>query len=214
MKLSTKILLASSLSIGIAGFGAFLFMPSAVSNTAQSFIGKVQKESNIRTSTVSALKGTKELVTAQADINITTDATIYSSGISEYLGIKNQVVYTTTGTLKAGYDLSQITEDAIRVSGNVVTITLPVPKIISSYLDTEHQVIYDHRDLFAPATSPEVLGMAQHKANESLNAQSCSSGILNQANEKAPDVFKGILQPIGVSQVLVVATAPNCPVVN
>lgn len=100
-------------------------------------------------------------------------------------------IFTAKARVKAGVDLSLLTESAIKIDKKQITITLPSPTITSKEI-LETKSYYEKDGLFNEITNDdtlEVLGTFEQQ----LEQQAIESGILSQAEEHAKLVVQNLL---------------------
>lgn len=128
---------------------------------------------------------------------------------SELFGISvgsAEILYVAAGQVRAGVDLSQITESDITSDG-VIRVRLPKAKILSSQLDIENSYAYDVREsfLFAPDTI-SLHSEAQKIALDRVVSAALKGGILKASADNAAQVLEKFLEGFLGEDVIVEAT--------
>lgn len=104
-------------------------------------------------------------------------------------------IFTVKAKVKAGIDLSALTEDDVKIIGDAITITLPEPQITSKEILSYKA--YDEKDgLFNEITNEDTL-MALEEFTKNLDQQALENGLLEEADERTQQVLSNILKIMG-----------------
>lgn len=104
-------------------------------------------------------------------------------------------IFTVKAKVKAGIDLSALTEDDVKIIGDAITITLPEPQITSKEILSYKA--YDEKDgLFNEITNEDTL-MALEEFTKNLDQQALENGLLEEADERTQQVLRNILKIMG-----------------
>lgn len=127
-----------------------------------------------------------------------------------------RLLYIARGEIRAGVDLSELTDTDIRASYNQIEIDLPSAKILDSKIDVNHSRVYDYDRGFlnlGPDVAPQLQTLAQRKTLIRLVDTACNEGILNSANIKAKETVAQLLTISGYEQVKVnISQSQSCGV--
>jgi hypothetical protein len=122
--------------------------------------------------------------------------------------IYERLVLIACGRVKAGIDLTQLTEDDVRVvdNGRTVRVKLPPPALQDAYLiDDSSQActtrVYDRTNLLIIPESRELESQAREKALEAIQLTALESGILDDARRNAQLAIERILLSAGYERV-------------
>lgn len=120
------------------------------------------------------------------------------------------------GEVRAGIDLSQISEEDVTVLSDTIQIRLPPPRIIDSKIDVNRTRVYDYDQGFlnlGPDVGPQLADMAQEQALTKVSVAACENGILEEANERAAIVLQGLFGGVADGRVVEIVTQPaaTCP---
>lgn len=124
---------------------------------------------------------------------------------------ESRLLYVAYGEVRAGIDLSQLSEAAVRTEGDRTIITLPEPTILDKKIDVEQSRIYDYDQGFlnlGPDKIPELLEFAQRETLNNILLKACDHGILREANEKAEVALMGLLGNASFGTVEIQTTKP------
>lgn len=123
-----------------------------------------------------------------------------------------KLLYIARGEIRAGVDLSELTNRDIKVTDNSIEVNLPAPKILDSKIDVNNSRVYDYNRGFlnlGPDVAPQLQTLAQRKTLVQMIDTACNENILQQANIKAKDAIVRLLTTNKDRQVKVTTTAPT-----
>ena len=128
--------------------------------------------------------------------------------LDELLGTKERLLMLVYGEVKAGFDLSKLTEENLWADGTRVRLVLPAPEILSSSIDFDrtHIVFYENT-LLLDQNNPNLQGDALARAKESIEHTALEDNILDKANEYGKTYFENYLYSLGFTDVEVVVDA-------
>ncbi|MBT9313515.1 DUF4230 domain-containing protein [Leptothoe kymatousa] len=170
-----------------------------------------------RTLVVNQVQGASELTTAIFSMEAVVP-TESNRTVGNYVIGQTNLLYVAHGEVRAGIDLSALTEENIEVvdgAGELpprLTVTLPAPKILDSKLDVSRSKVYDYSRGFlnlGPDRAPELQTLAQQEALKRIREGACDEGILNMASERAEVTIRQLLNPLGYDDLTVKVTAPE-----
>lgn len=125
-----------------------------------------------------------------------------------------KLLYIARGEIRAGIDLSQLTDSDIKITPDGIEINLPPAKILDSKIDVNHSRVYDYHRGFlnlGPDVAPQLQTLAQRKTLVDIVNTACQADILEQTNIKAKEAIIQLLSHAGHQQIEVKTTAPsNC----
>lgn len=175
-----------------------LFKFSAAESKVENFTPLVQRIENIQ-----------ELSTTVQTIETVVPASAERK-IGDLPLATTRLLYIARGEIKAGVDLSQLTDADIVVSNNSIEINLPPAKILDSKIDVNHSRVYDYDRGFlnlGPDVAPQLQTLAQRETLSKAIATACQEGILDNANLKAKEAITQLLMNSDPRQVTVNTTA-------
>ncbi len=109
------------------------------------------------------------------------------------------LVLNAYGTVEAGIDLSQLSEDDVTIStdGTTLTIKLPPVQIFSVYMDNEKTYVLDREQGLLASANPELESDARRYAESTILNAVCEDGIMQRATYDSQEVmqqFLGLLE--------------------
>lgn len=207
LKLQTSAII---LAVGaVTGAGALLAIqgPDFFNNVAAAVVSVQDPETKIESVVINKIQSAGELSTITYELTTPVDI----SATQSIIGIPRttSLTYMASGTVKAGVDLSQITEASIFQQGEQMIIQLPAPKILTTTINVkESYVVYSQQQFLGPDKGAELVDLAQEDAVNELQAKACSDAILTKANEEAVNLLMKLLSDID-GQILIQATEPD-----
>lgn len=127
---------------------------------------------------------------------------------------ETNLLYVARGEVKAGLDLSKISETNVVIAGDTLKITLPAPQILDEKIDVNQSQVYDYDRGFlnlGPDVAPELQTQAQRQTLAKIKETACQQKILDQANEKAVILISQLMETAGYEKVEVITTeSQNC----
>ncbi|MEO0351157.1 MAG: DUF4230 domain-containing protein [Cyanobacteria bacterium P01_A01_bin.15] len=173
-----------------------------------------------RTLVVNQVQGASELTTAIFSMEAVVP-TESNRTVGNYVIGQTNLLYIAHGEVRAGIDLSAISEENIEViddSGDLppsLLVTLPAPKILDSKLDVTRSDVYDYDRGFlqlGPDRAPELQTLAQQEALKRIRQGACDEGILTMASERAEVTMRQLIEPMGYGNLTVTVAEPEgCP---
>ncbi len=159
---------------------------------------------DVRSVVVQEVRGASELTTAIWGGN----AVIPASKVRTLLGFQvaeTRLLYLAVGDVRAGVDLSEITQDDVQVISDTIRITLPPPRLLDYKVDVSRSSVYDYDRgwLGLGPEGQELQSLAEQAGLQALITSACQFGILELANEKAQVAVSQLLNLSGYRQVIV-----------
>lgn len=160
---------------------------------------------NVRSIVLQQVRDASELTTAV----FTMQAVVPTSQDTSLGGLvvgTTKLLYIAHGEVQAGVDLSQLTPDRVKTSGDRITLQLPPPKILSSKIDVNRSSVYDYDRGFlslGPDSAPQLQTLAEQKALQTIVTAACTDKLLQRASDRAKFVVTQLLSTAGYKQVTV-----------
>ena len=108
-----------------------------------------------------------------------------------------EIVIIAKGKVRAGFDLSKVTEDKINIKNDTIGITLPEPEIFDVIINPSDYEMYIEEGKW----SHEEVTALQTNYRAQLLAKANDAGILNKAKEAGKKRFESLFQTFGFSVV-------------
>jgi hypothetical protein len=146
------------------------------------------------------------------------ETVVEASAVNEFAGLNigtTRLLLIAYGEVRAGIDLSGITEQDITVVSDTIRIRVPPPRLIDSKVDVNQTRVYDYDQGFlnlGPDVGPQLADRAQEEALAKIKTAACENGILEEANQRAAVILQGLFTGIADGRRVEIITQPpaNC----
>ena len=115
----------------------------------------------------------------------------------------NEIVITVKGTVRAGFDLSKIADDGIKVHGDTIDIKLPAPQILDIISNPSDYTIFEESGKWS---HEEIVALQSQGKERTLN-NALQHNLLLKANEAGKERVADLFRSFGFS-VVNVTTIP------
>lgn len=162
---------------------------------------------------VQRIQSLSRLETTSYTIEKVIEAGVQGNALED-LFFGDNLLLIARGTVTAGIDLSQISEQNVTVSpdGRIVTVQLPPAQILSTALDNEGTRVYDRNQGFFAQPDKDLETEARRAAESQILAAACEDGILQRASTDSQRAMEQFLSLLEVDQVIVQAAPVSaCP---
>jgi hypothetical protein len=123
------------------------------------------------------------------------------STLGKFIQGDNKVLLLAMGVVKAGIDLKKITPDDVTISGRVITIKLPPPRITDAYLDDSQTKVIERTTGFLRSLDKDLEQTTRQYAVQDIRIAAQQNGILNDANDRARLELRSFLLEAGFERV-------------
>lgn len=124
--------------------------------------------------------------------------------IRRRLGVREEVLMLVYGTVKAGFDLSHLPDDAVWIDRDRVQVVLPPPVILSTEIDTGRTRVVQHALSFLLNPDPAIVDEAIDLGAAAIREEALDAGLLDRARAQGQHLVEGYLSQLGFSEVRVV----------
>lgn len=166
-----------------------------------------------RTAVVREIRQLNRLETATFTIDKIIEAGTSGNQLKQ-LFFGDSVLLVAHGQVIAGFDLSQIQNQDVNVSGlgdnQTVTLNLPAPQIIITDLDNQQTRVFDRKTGLFSKGDKNLEAEARLKAEQSIKQAACEDGILEQAGISGRKQLTALLYSLGFKQVQINFPAGQC----
>lgn len=162
-----------------------------------------------RPSVIKEIRSLGSLETASYSIEKIVEAGEDRSKLQELL-FGDKLLLIANGKVVAGVDLTQVSEKDILVEGDVLSVSLPAPVILSSSLDNSQTKVYDRTQGYLNRGDKDLETTARKSAEEAITKAACEAGILSEARENAVKRMKQLFEFAGFSEVSVTIPHGSC----
>ena len=113
----------------------------------------------------------------------------------------NRVLMIAHGVVKAGIDLSEVTNGDIEVSGKKIMLKLPPSRVTDTYLDEKQTQVVERTTGLLRTFDKDLEQNARQQAVLDLNRAAREAGILKDADDRARLELKTFLLQMGFDDV-------------
>lgn len=192
------LLLAGGILVGAIGVGAFVL------NTSPK--GRVDLS---RPAVVQHMRELGRLETAAVSVEKIVEARTGSSDGWYAKLFGDKLLLVAHGDAVAGVDLEMLDEDAVKVSGQKVTVKLPAPILFWVRLNNSETTVYDRSTGIFSRPDKDLEADARVAAEGSIKTAACEAGILDRAGASAERQIKALLSALGFTEVTVEMATPE-----
>lgn len=174
---------------------------------------------DIKSVVVQQVRGVSELTTAVYTLQ-TVVPTKRDRTVAGYVVGTTTLLYIAHGEVRAGIDLSQVSQANVESINGTIRLKLPPPQILDSKIDVNRSSVYDYDRGFlglGPDVAPELQQLAERQTLQTIVASACEQGILQEANDRARLVVSQLLTTAGHGNAVVetqVGGIEECRLVN
>ncbi len=195
------IILAILLVIGL--FLVFLITRSTKSKD------KAYQISTSEQTIIKEIKALNRLETAQFTIEKVIDAGTQENRFKDIL-FGDRILLLAHGTVTAGFDLSQLNEDDVDVTGSSIVLRLPSPRILTTKLDNEQTRVYDRKLGLLSKGDKDLETQARRAAEDVIRQGACDGDILLEANQNGKKQLTALLKVLQFSEIQIITSEGSC----
>lgn len=162
-----------------------------------------------QTAVVEEMKQLNRLETASFTIEKVIDAHTNGNAFQELL-YGDKILLIAHGQVVAGFDLSKLTQDNIKIKGKSITVQLPAPEVFFTRLDNNLTRVYDRQQGLLSKGQPDLETQARQSAESEIQAAACEEGILDQASESGKKQLTAFLHGLGFTEIQINVPAGHC----
>lgn len=120
----------------------------------------------------------------------------------------DKLILVAHGTVIAGVDLSQLSENDITVENGIATIKMPPPEIFVVNVDNQKSYIYNRTTGVLTHGDVNLETTARRAAEDEIRKAATDDGILDQAEINAQNFLTRLLSNLGFRDVIFVQPNP------
>jgi len=162
-----------------------------------------------QSSVIKEIKSLNRLETASFTIEKIIEAGSDSGAFKELL-FGDRILLIAHVEVIAGFDLSNIDEEDIKIIGKKIEIHLPSPEILTTKLDNEKTRVYDRQMGILTKGDSQLESKARLAAENSIRSASCESGILELASINAQKQLTFLFRSVGFEEVVIEVAEGSC----
>ena len=116
--------------------------------------------------------------------------------------LHHEIVITVKGTVRAGFDLSNIADDGVKVHGDTIDVKLPAPQILDIISNPSDYTIFEESGKWS---HEEIVALQSQGKERTLN-NALQHNLLLKANEAGKERVADLFRTFGFSVVNVTTT--------
>jgi hypothetical protein len=113
----------------------------------------------------------------------------------------DKIILLAHGIVKAGVDLGKVTTSDVEVSGEKVVLTIPPARLTDAYLDERNTQVLDRQTGLLRSFDANLEKTARQYALSEIQRAARQSGIEREANDRAREQLKRLLNGLGYKEV-------------
>ncbi len=149
-----------------------------------------------RTAVVKQMRSLARLETAVFTIEKVIDGGTTGGNIFQRLLFGDKILLIAHGQVIAGFDLSQISDNDVKIDGKNVTVKLPPPQILVATLDNTQTKVYD-RSRGILNNDSDLESQVRLAAEQSIRDAACEADILQQASDNGRKQLTALFSSLG-----------------
>ena len=149
------------------------------------------------------MRDMQRLETASFTVEKIIDGGTTESNVLQQFLFGDKILLIARGQVIAGFDLSQISDKDIEVTGKNLRITLPEPQILVTTLDNTQTRVYDRQKGILSPGNKDLEPEARQAAEASIKDAACKGGILKQAADNGRKQLTALFSALGFSTVTI-----------
>lgn len=158
---------------------------------------------------IKELRELNRLETAAYTIEKVIDAGTQGNQLQQLL-FGDRILLIAHGEVIAGFDLANLSEDAIRLDGTTLRLTLPAPQILSATLDSEQTRVYDRQQGVLTKGNKDLESEARKEAESIIRQAACQGNILNEASKNGRTQLTALFKALGFTTVIITIPQTSC----
>lgn len=185
-----KIILVATLAffvvLGFTKFTSFFKSPAVIQKNETSVIKEIQDLKRLETASFTIEK----VIERGKDGNFI-----------QNLIFKDKILLIAHAEVVAGFDFKNFSDQNIRITNGVLSITLPAPEILFTRLDNEKTRVYDRQSGLLTKGNKDLESEARLEAEQLITKDACDAQILDRASENADKILRSIYKQAGFTDI-------------
>lgn len=182
--------------------GGFLYLKIKNSNSGLYF-------NTSQTAVVKQMQQLQRMETAQFTIEKIIEAGKDGNYFQNIL-YGDKILLIAHGEIIAGFNLANVQNKDIEISGNSLRMQLPAPEILVTSLDNDKTRVYDRQTGLLSKGDKDLEAQARAKAESEIKTAACDAGILDQASTNARKQLTTLFTGFGFTSVQIDIPQGNC----
>lgn len=151
---------------------------------------------------IKELRTLNRLETAAFTIEKVIDAGTSGNKLQEVL-FGDRILLIAHGEVIAGFDLSKMANDSVKISGGTLRVTLPSPEILVTRIDNEQTRVYDRKLGLLTRGEKDLEAKARAEAERIIRDAAIKGNILDEARKNARNQLTSLFRTMGFTTVII-----------
>lgn len=158
---------------------------------------------------IKQMESLNRLETSQFTIEKVIDIGKSGNKFQQFL-VGDRILLIAHGEVIAGFDLSKVKKDNIKVDGSTLHLTLPAPEILVTKLDSEQTRVYDREQGLLTKGDRDLESEARKEAEKVIKDAACKGGIFEEASKNARNQMTSQFKALGFTTVIIDIPEGKC----
>lgn len=124
--------------------------------------------------------------------------------------VGDRILLIAHGSVIAGFDLSKVKEENVKVEGETLRVTMPPPEILVTKLDSDQTRVYDRQQGLLTKGDRNLESEARSEAEKVIKDAACKGGILDEASKNARNQLTSLFKSLGFKTVIIEIPQGSC----
>jgi hypothetical protein len=122
----------------------------------------------------------------------------------------DRILLIAHGQVIAGFDLSKLQPQDLKVNQSQIIVRLPAPEILTTALDNEQTRVYDRKLGLLSRGNKDLETATRAEAEKMIETAACQGMILDKAAESGRTQLTALLSALGFSDVTIEIPVATC----
>ncbi len=117
--------------------------------------------------------------------------------------VGDRILLIAHGSVIAGFDMSKVSEENVKVDGDTLRVNMPPPEILVTKLDSDQTRVYDRQQGLLTKGDRDLETEARSEAEKVIKDAACKGGILDEASKNARNQLTTLFKSLGFKTVII-----------
>lgn len=124
--------------------------------------------------------------------------------------VGDRILLIAHGSVIAGFDMSKVSEENVKVDGDTLRVNMPPPEILVTKLDSDQTRVYDRQQGLLTKGDRNLESEARAEAEKVIKDAACKGGILDEASKNARNQLTTLFKSLGFKTVIIEMPQGTC----
>ncbi|HVF69752.1 MAG TPA: DUF4230 domain-containing protein [Xanthomonadales bacterium] len=158
---------------------------------------------------IKQIRSLNRLETSSFTIEKIIDVGTSGNKFSQFL-VGDRILLIAHGSVIAGFDMSKIEKENIKIEKGTLKVTLPAPEILVTKLDSDQTRVYDRQQGLLTKGDRNLESEARAEAEKVIKDAACKGGILQDASKNARNQLTTLFKSLGFETVIIEIPQGSC----